>query len=60
MKVDPNEICKNCGWKLYQHKPKTLNCVSNRDRRGWAETTFNPKNRSGRTGGKRTQSARGS
>jgi hypothetical protein len=55
MKLDPNEICKNCGWKLQQHKPKTLNCVS-RDRRGWVETTFEPKNRPGKTSGKRTKS----
>jgi hypothetical protein len=57
MELDPNEICKNCGWKLNQHKRKTLNCVSNRDGRGWMEmeTTFE-KNRSRKTGGKRTKS----
>jgi hypothetical protein len=58
MELDPNEICKNCGWRLYQHKPKTLNCVS-RDRRGWVENTFrrklwNLKGHSSKTGGKRT------
>ena len=22
MKLDPNEMCQNCGWKLYPHKAK--------------------------------------